>query len=148
VHSGGFLGQMIAEGRPVLLDDMQVPADPVLGDAIAHMRSAMFLPLYDEGEPRYWNIPFRARPRAYTPLDFENSMMVANLTGGNNTRLLLMQEIRDLNLALQRQFEEVAEVQRSLLPRNTPEIAGLEIATSYLTSDQGGRRLLRLHPAA
>lgn len=138
VHSGGFLGEMIREGRPVLLDDFSVPDDPVLGDAIAHVHSALFLPLYDEGEPRYWNIPFRARPKAYTQQDFENSMIVANLTGGNNTRLLLMEEIRNLNRTLERQFEEVAEVQRSLLPRKIPEIPGLEIATSYLTSDQAG----------
>jgi phosphoserine phosphatase RsbU/P len=138
VHRGGFLWEMIRDKQPVLLDELHVPDDPVLGDALAGMRSAMFLPLFDEGEPRYWNVPFRARPRAFTQQDLENSMMVANLTGSNNTRLLLVEEIRQLNQTLQRQFEEVAQVQRSLLPRKTPDIPGLEIATSYLTSDQAG----------
>ena len=138
IHSGGFIGTMIREGKPTIIDELDVAQDPVLGDSIEGMRSAMFLPLFDEGEPRYWNIPMRATPRAFTQNDLEYSMTIANLAGGNNTRLLLMEEIRKLNQALQRQFEEVAQVQRSLLPRNTPDIPGLEIATSYLTSDQAG----------
>jgi sigma-B regulation protein RsbU (phosphoserine phosphatase) len=63
---------------------------------------------------------------------------VGNLVGGNNTRLILVNEIKALNARLTLQLEEVARVQRSLLPRSLPEIPGLEIATSYLTSDQAG----------
>jgi sigma-B regulation protein RsbU (phosphoserine phosphatase) len=81
---------------------------------------------------------FRTDPRFYTTEHLEQSLLVANLTGGTNTRLLLMQEIRKLNAQLKHEFEEVARVQRALLPRQIPNIAGLEIATSYLPSDQAG----------
>jgi sigma-B regulation protein RsbU (phosphoserine phosphatase) len=117
---------------------MRLADDPVLGDAVAKMRSAMVLPLYDEGEARYWNIPFRTERAAFRREEMENSWMVANLTGGTNSRLLLVEEVKKLNAALRQQFEEVARVQRSLLPRKTPDIPGVEIATSYLTSDQAG----------
>lgn len=138
VHSGGFIGAMIAGRRPVLIDGMNVPDDAVLGSELADMRSALILPLFDEGQPRYWNMQFRRTPRGFSQQELETAMIIANLAGGNNTRLLLMDEIKKLNQALRQQFEEVAQVQRSLLPHPTPRIPGLEIATSYLTSDQAG----------
>jgi sigma-B regulation protein RsbU (phosphoserine phosphatase) len=49
-----------------------------------------------------------------------------------------MEEINQLNTRLSAQFEEVARVQRSLLPRVMPDIPGLDLATSYLTSDEAG----------
>jgi sigma-B regulation protein RsbU (phosphoserine phosphatase) len=138
VHQGGFLGEVIARKRPQLLHDLDIRSDPVLGDTIAGMGSAMVMPLYDEGEPRYWNLPFRKAREGFTIEELEQAMLVGNLAGGTNTRLLLVQEVKKLNETLRRQFEEVAEVQRSLLPRTTPQIPGLEIATSYLTSEQAG----------
>jgi sigma-B regulation protein RsbU (phosphoserine phosphatase) len=138
VVSGGFLGKLIAGKRPLLLHNLNVREDPVLGDALSHLGSAIVMPLYDEGEPRYWNIAFKKEPAAFTPEDLEQSLLVANLTGGTNTRLLLVDEIRKLNAQLRHEFEEVARVQKALLPRHTPNIPGLDIATSYLPSEQAG----------
>lgn len=138
VHEGGFLGEIVRAGRPQLFYDLYLRDDPVLGDSVADFGSACVLPLYDEGVPRYWNLQFRRGRAAFTIDELEQGMLVANLAGGNNTRLILVDEIRKLNQALRRQFEEVAAVQRMLLPRQTPRIPGLEIATSYLTSEQAG----------
>lgn len=138
VVSDGFLGEVIAGKRPLILHDLNVRNDPVVGDALAHLGSAIIMPLYDEGHPRYWNLAFRKGPAAFSVEDLEQSLLVANLAGGTNTRLLMVEEIRKLNAALRREFEEVARVQRALLPRETPHIPGLEIATSYLPSEQAG----------
>lgn len=138
VHAGGFLGGLIAHGRPQILRNLNIPDDPVLGAALAGVRSALVLPLYDEGKPNYWNFQFRADPNAFDQQELETAMMISNLTGGTNTRLLLVEEIKALNAALRQQFDDVARVQRLLLPRQTPDIPGLEIATSYLTSEQAG----------
>jgi sigma-B regulation protein RsbU (phosphoserine phosphatase) len=138
VHSGGFLGEAIADGRPKLIAELDVPDDPVLGDLLKDLRSVLVLPLFDEGEPRYWTFQFRKEPHAFTAQELEQAAIVANLVGGTNTRLLLMQQVNELNRALRAQFEDVAKVQRSLLPKRLPDIPGLQIATSYLTSDQAG----------
>lgn len=138
VHSGGLLSEIVAMKRPQIIHDLFLKNDPVLGNRIANMGSACVMPLYDEGEPRYWNIQFRKEASAFTVEELEQGVLVANLAGGNNTRLILVEEVRKLNAALKQQFEEVARVQRSLLPSKTPDIPGLEIATSYLTSDQAG----------
>lgn len=138
VHTGGFLGEVVAHAKPQIIHELYLKNDPVLKDRLANIGSACIMPLFDEGEPRYWNIQFRVEPNAFTMDELESGLLVANLTGGNNTRLILVEEIRKLNAALKQQFEDVARVQRSLLPAKTPDIPGLEIATSYLTSDQAG----------
>ena len=148
VHSGGFLGSMIADGRPKLLNHMDVKDDPVLGDQLFGMGSAAVIPLYHEGKPVYWNIPFMRDPEALNAATMERSLIVANLVGGNNTRLQLVEEIRRLNTRLTDQLEDVARVQRSLLPRALPEIPGLALATSYLTSDQAGGDYYDFFPLA
>lgn len=138
VRSGGFIGWAIEQGRPLLVHDLDLKGDPALGDTLADMGSVMCMPLYDAGQPRYWNFQFRKERDGFSLDDLENRMVVGNFVGGTNTRMLLMQEVKRLNEALIHQFEEVARVQQALLPRKIPEIPGLEIATSYLTSDQAG----------
>jgi phosphoserine phosphatase RsbU/P len=138
VHSGGFIGSVIADKHPVLIHDLECRADPVLGDLLRDFGSALFIPLFDEGQPRYWNIQLRKGKEGFSLPELEQAAIVANLVGGTNSRLVLVEQIRQLNAALRQQFEDVARVQRSLLPRQIPDIPGLEIATSYLTSDQAG----------
>ncbi|MCC6662023.1 MAG: PP2C family protein-serine/threonine phosphatase [Phycisphaerales bacterium] len=148
VHSGGFIGAMIADGRPKLLNQMAVREDPVLGGQLAGMGSAAVIPLYHEGKPIYWNIPMMRDPEALTAATMERSLVVANLVGGNNTRLQLVEEVRRLNSRLTEQLEDVARVQRSLLPKRLPDIPGLALATSYLTSDQAGGDYYDFFPLA
>lgn len=138
VYTGGFLAEVTREPRPKLFHDLRVTGDPVLGDALADVRSGMVIPLFDQAEAKNWSLHFRRDPQGYTLEDLEQAIVVANLVGGTNRRLVLVNEIRKLNAALTEQFEEVARVQRALLPRQIPDIPGLEIATSYLTSSQAG----------
>jgi len=138
VHSGGFLWSLIADGKPKLIRDMVVEDDPIASELLEGLRSAMVIPLFHDGQPLYWTIQLRAEPDAFSLDEFEQAMIVGNLLGGTNTRLLLVEEINALNTRLRHQFEEVARVQRALLPRQIPDIPGLEIATSYLTSDEAG----------
>jgi len=137
-HSGGFLGAMIATPEPKLVHDLGLVDDPVLGASLADMGSCMAVPLYDRGEPTYWTFSFRREPRAYTVDDLEQNMLTGNLVGGTNRQLALLNEVNRLNAQVMAQFEEIARVQRSLLPATEPRIPGLAIRTSYLTSQQAG----------
>ncbi len=138
VHQGGLLSTVINQPRPTYIPNLQCHDDPVLGHELAEFRSMIALPLFHEGEPLYWTVQFRREPNAFIQREIEQAWFVGNLIGGANTRLLLVNEIKTLNAQLTRQFDEVARVQRSLLPRQTPELPGLSIATSYLTSQQAG----------
>lgn len=138
VVRGGILGEFIKQKKPLMAHNLNVRDDPVLGNSIAHLGSAIVLPLYDQGQPLYWNLAFRKDPAGFNEEHLEQSLLVANLTGGTNTRLTLMEEVRKLNAALRHEFDEIARIQRTLLPPALPHFPGVEIATSYLTSDQAG----------
>lgn len=138
VQQGGLLWELIADGQPKLIRRIDASGDPLVGELLAHCRSGLVIPLFHDGEPIYWSMQFRREPDGFDLPDFEQTMMVANFLGSQNTRLVLNEEINQLNRRLTAQFEEVARVQRALLPRQIPDIPGVEIATSYLTSDEAG----------
>ncbi len=138
VHTGGFLGEVIRAGEPKLFHDLDLRGDPVLGDELAHLRSAIASPLFDTGQPLNWAINFRRDPDAYTEEDLEQSFISANLVGTSTRAMLALTQNRELNAALTSQFEQVARVQQSLLPKKMPPIPGLRIATSYLPSLHAG----------
>jgi sigma-B regulation protein RsbU (phosphoserine phosphatase) len=122
----------------MVFSGLELRADPVLGDRLAHLRSGLVVPIYFQGEPLYFNIAFRRPDHAFPDDHIEQALLMANLVGSGNSRLLMTEEINRLNARLTQQLEEVAEVQRSLLPKRKPDISGLDIAVSYLTSDQAG----------
>lgn len=138
ISTGGLLGQLIETGEPelVLLDG--VKGDPVLGDAAADMRAVLATPIFDRGQPINWAFQFVRDAGAFDEEALELFVMVANLSGTATRNLVAVREAERASERLRGQFEEVARVQQSLLPRTLPEIPGLTLATSYLTSDQAG----------
>lgn len=137
-HEGGFIGEILAAGEPRRIGDLNVTDDPVLGDKLAPFRSAVILPIYDNGEALNWAFSFRREPEAVTEEEFELYLLVMNLHGRATKNLVALQQVEELNARLNQQLERVASIQRSLLPDRTPDIPGVELATSYLTSDEAG----------
>lgn len=137
-HRGGFIGQLIEQGEPQLLRIDGLRGDPALGDAAADMRAVMATPIFDRGRPINWSFQFVRDAEAFDEDSLELFVMVANLSGTATRNLVAVQEAERATRRLTAQFEEVARVQQSLLPRTLPDIPGLSVATSYLTSDQAG----------
>ncbi|MCB1281902.1 MAG: SpoIIE family protein phosphatase, partial [Salinibacterium sp.] len=137
-HTEGFLADLIREGKPQLFHHMNLRDDPVLGDRLADMRSAVATPLFDSGEPLNWNLQFRADPEGFTSEDLAAHVLQANLIGSITRNLIAVQREASLKQRLQHQLDELASVQQSLLPTTLPDIPGLTIAASYLTSDEAG----------
>ena len=138
VHSAGLLADLIAEGKPGVLNNLDLANDPVLGGVIPDMRSVIASPLYDEGKPINWAFHFALRPDAFNIDDLLNTMLTGNLFGTATRNLLAVGRAKALNSELNRQFDEIARIQRSLLPEKNPLIPGTSIATSYMTSAHAG----------
>lgn len=136
--SGGFIGEIINSPEPRLIHDLDLKDDPAMGDALGGMGSCIALPLLDGGRPINWNFQFRKDPAGFTLQDLEQNLLTANIFGAMTKNLVSLAEINKLNDRLRQQFDEVARVQQSLLPREHPAIPGIEIATSYITSEQAG----------
>jgi sigma-B regulation protein RsbU (phosphoserine phosphatase) len=137
-HTGGIIGELIADGHPKLVTDLEVRDDPALGDAVRDMRSAIAYPILEAGQPLNWSVQFRRDPAGFSAREFEDMLLQGNMVGAVTRSLVAINEAREANRRLTQQFEEVARVQQSLLPARTPDIPGLTIATSYLTSEQAG----------
>lgn len=138
VRAGGFLGEVIATPEPKLYHDLDVRRDPVLGDALAGLGSALAVPLFDGGRVQNWGLAFRTEPRGFSPADLEDFLTRGNLVGGMVKGLVNARRIEELNDRLAGQLQEIATIQQSLLPERIPSIPGLSIATSYLTSNVAG----------
>lgn len=138
VHTGGFLGDMIASPEPKVVLGMHVPNDPVLGTKLARFGSCFVNPLYDDGEATNWSITLRFDPAGYTLADAETFLLRGNIIGRMTKTLVVAKQVKELNAKLQEQLEQIASIQRSLLPEQLPKAPGLSIAASYVTSNEAG----------
>lgn len=137
-HQGGFIGELISRPEPKLIDQLFLRNDPVFADDLAGFGSAMLTPLFDQGEALNWSLSLRRSPSAFTPADIEEFLMRGNVIGRMTRTLVIQQEIERLNERLQNQLDQIAAIQQSLIPNRLPDIPGLSIAASYLTSNEAG----------
>jgi sigma-B regulation protein RsbU (phosphoserine phosphatase) len=138
VHRGGLLGSLIQTPVPKAVLGLDVRDDPALGDRLAGMGSCSAMPLFDRGEALNWAFFFRRDPRGFRPEELVDNIVTGNLVGAATRALVAMNRADALTARLRSQLDEVARVQQALLPRRIPDIPGLRIATSFLTSDQAG----------
>jgi len=138
VHTGGWLGEIIKSPIPKLFHAMDLRDDPVLGNTLKGIGSAIASPLFEGGQPLNWGISFREEPYGFTEADAEDFFHRGNMIGGMVRSLVHGRRVRELNEQLMSQLEAIANIQRSLLPERTPDVAGVKIATSYLTSNESG----------
>jgi len=141
-HEGGILGQILAAGRPRLIADLDLASDPVLGPVMGpdagRMTMLAAMPAYDQGEPLNWSVSFSADPEWDSIGQFESGMLDINLMGTATRNLVVRKQIQELNDRLSAQLEQIARIQRAMLPEKSPDVPGFEVATSYITSDDSG----------
>lgn len=138
VHRGGILGRLIETSTPKLVTSLDVPNDPVLGDRLRPYGALVAAPLFDGGETLNWGLVLRLKGQPFTEEDAEEFFLRGNLIGGMTRNLLVAKQVRELNARLTAQLEEIAQIQRSLLPQELPKIPGVSLAASYLTSNEAG----------
>src|SRR5205814_6027945 len=88
--------------------------------------------------PLNWSSPLSNEPEALTVDELEEAILRANLAGGTVKNTLISRQLREANQRIQSEIEQIARIQRSLLPQVLPQVPGLSIATSYETFDTAG----------
>jgi phosphoserine phosphatase RsbU/P len=138
LYDRGLLGQLLYAGEPVILNRLDVPEDDPARDLLDGMGALACAPGYDHGRPLNMVMLLRREPDSFSPADLETLLLNANLLGRAVSNLLLAQELQELNRALDREQEQVGRMQRHFLPARLPQIDGLELAASYVTSSRAG----------
>lgn len=144
--AGGFLGQAIADGRPKIFNDLQVTEDPALGDRLGPFRSAVVLPLYDDGKALNWSIMLRRDPDGFTPSDLEELLLRANLVGTCVRHVRMGQQLTDAKRALAVEIDKIAQIQHALLDAKLPCIDGYSLGADYRTAASAGGDMYFFHP--
>lgn len=134
----GTLLKLIEGGRPLKVDDLQVdPADPSY-EYLAGMRSLVAAPIFHEGEPLYMVLMMQREPHAFSLDDLCQILLTSNLIGRATSQILLAEKLQKAYAALDNEFRAVGDIQRQLLPKEFPSVAGLRFASYYAPSTRAG----------
>ncbi len=135
---GGFLAEVLYSDRPWVLENLEVPeGDP----AYAYLSGlgAMFaMPMYDGGRAINMTILFFKDASGLRFGALADMLWRSNLFGRGTLNLVLRQQLADAYERIDEEFRVVGELQRSLLPRDLPEMPGLRFASFYRTSARAG----------
>ena len=138
---GGLLGDLLYGDEPRIIDDISPlvkPDDPAFElpgrPAVAHGHSS----LRSGRRAEHGRHDAARNPAAYDPEQFPERFWISSLFGRATQNLVLSEELKQAYEIVERELKVVADIQRSLLPRNLPAIPGLDLAAHYQTSQWAG----------
>ena len=135
---GGLFAELLYSDRPIILDEIRFEEDDPAAPYLQGQGSLIAIPMLDQGVSVNMVILAREKPAAFDRERFPDNVWMANLFGRATHNLVLSEQVRTAYEMLDRELKVVADIQRSLLPDRTPEIATLELATYYRTSHRAG----------
>lgn len=138
VHDTGLLRSLVATPEPKTVHALDHPADPVLGAFFAGFGSLAAAPLFVRGAPGEWAVVLDRRPDGFAAGELAGMLVHANLSIARMRTLEQARELRAAQAYIEREVRSIAEIQRSLLPREMPRIPGVSVAASYETFDRAG----------
>ncbi len=138
VLSGGLLGELIYGDEPRIIDDIHIASDDPAAEYFAGMRSLIAVPNYDQGAALNMVVLMRKEPAAFQREQFPMWVWMSNLFGRATHNLVLSEEVKKAYEAVDYELKVVADIQRSLLPRELPNIPNLKLAAHYQTSRRAG----------
>ena len=145
---GGLLAELLYGDEPRLIDDLHVAPDDPGAEHLAGMRSLMAVPHYDKGHAQNMVISMRAGPSAFSREQFPQWVWVSNLFGRVTQNLVLSEELKGAYALVDRELKVVADIQRSLLPKELPRFPTLDLAAHYQTSRWAGGDYYDVFPMA
>ncbi len=138
VVSGGIVGEIIAGKRPVVIRDLHVDNDPVLGNMLAPYRSLVATPVFDGGRALNWLFFLGTKTDAFPTSEVESQILQANLLGGMSNSKRATKELLEATAYIHHEVDEIASIQRGLLPAPLPPVPGLELAAIHESFDRAG----------
>ena len=135
---GGLLARLIHGNDPVLIDDVELSADEPAYEFLAEHRSLLAIPLYDQGVAMNMVIMLQREANGFDPEQIPDIVWRSNLFGRATNNLVLKEELGRAYNDLDREMKIVGQIQRSLLPAETPKIPTLDLASYYQPAQRAG----------
>tara|TARA_R110002111_G_scaffold20477_1_gene48827 strand:- start:1091 stop:2419 length:1329 start_codon:yes stop_codon:yes gene_type:complete len=146
IHTGGLLGDIVRRGRPLIIRDLDITDDPVLGDGLQGYISLAAQPLFDGGKILNWAISLTNDPAIHNEKELEDGLLRANLIGSTVKHVQTARKLREVHQRIKDEVTKIANIQQALLPEKLPSIPGVTIAAEYHTFDQAGGDMYSFHP--
>lgn len=138
VEQGGLIGQLLQTRSPTLARGIDPAEDPVLARYIQTPCDLVTIPVFHEGVLDEWFLVFREPGAPHDPEHTRLLLSALNMFSRGIHQLRLHDDIASLNQQLDAKLREVAKVQRSILPQQTPAYDTVDIAVDYRPCDLAG----------
>lgn len=136
--SGGLLSTLIYGDQPVIIPEIEIDPEDPAAEYLSGQRSLMAIPLFDQGTALNMVVLTRAEPDAFREEELPERVWMANLFGRAAQTLVLADQLNAAYREVDRELEVVADIQRSLLPAELPQVPTLRLAAHYETSRRAG----------
>ncbi|MEM1108604.1 MAG: PP2C family protein-serine/threonine phosphatase [Planctomycetota bacterium] len=148
VLRGGVLGELLYGDLPVIVNDFRPSPDDPAYEHLKDYRSYQAVPHYHNGVGTNMAINFSTSPDGFDPEKLPDNILTHNLFGRTTNNMVLSQQLKEANDALDAELKVVGDIQRSLLPQKLPEIEHLDLAAHYHTARRAGGDYYDLFPLA
>lgn len=137
-RKGGIIARACEGNHPKLASGFSIADDPGVGNLAKPYQSLIAVALPEKSQPADWLVLLDFDPAAFTEGDLEDLLIRANLVGLVLRNINVATRLKDATAYIQNEIDQIAEIQRNLLPQKFPEIADLELAACYATFDRAG----------
>jgi sigma-B regulation protein RsbU (phosphoserine phosphatase) len=134
----GALGELLYGDEPRIIDDFSPDEDDPAIDLLRGFRSLAAIPVYDAGVALNMAVFLAHNRAAFDPEQLPERVWSTNLFGRATQNLVLKRDLSEAYRTLERELRVIADLQRSMLPRQIPPIPRLEIAAHYQPSARAG----------
>ena len=138
IYRGGTLASLIDGSRPVLVTGIDCAEVPQLGSVLGMFDACLAVPVFFDGGIGEWVLLFRCGDATVAAAEVHRLLDACNLLSRTLQDLELMADVERLNGELSGKIAELGDVQRSILPAETPLVPGLTVAVGYEPSDAAG----------
>lgn len=138
VLSGGLLSELIYAETPRIINDLKHDPNDPAHPFLEGYGSIMAIPHFDKGQGLNMVVLLKREANGFDPDRLAEMVLISNLFGRATHSLALSTELKEAYQALDREMEVVGQMQRSLLPRQLPQIPGFVMAAYYETSRRAG----------
>lgn len=138
VYRGGLFAELLYGDEPRIVDPIELADDDPAAPHLAGAQSLQAVPLYDGGAGLNMAVLVSTQRGVFSPQKLPEMVWMSNLFGRATHNLVLSKEVEAAYREIDEELQAVAEIQRSLLPPQVPEIPNLELATHYQTSRRAG----------
>ena len=138
IFRGGLLSELIYGDQPRVINELEFDDGDPGKEFLSGHRSLLAIPHFDQGQALNMIIQLRYEPDGFNPDELPEQVWMSNLFGRATHNLVMSEKVRKAYEIVDQEMKLVADIQRSLLPRELPKIPGLRLAAHYQTSQRAG----------